>query len=65
MALTLDQLNAATPAEVAALLDGIYEHSPWIAERGAARAALPLARAPEARAGAGRAPAARPTSSWR
>ena len=36
MALTLDQLNTATPAEVAALLDGTYEHSPWIAERAAA-----------------------------
>jgi len=36
MALTIDQLNAATPAEAVALLDGIYEHSPWVAE-----AALP------------------------
>jgi N-carbamoyl-L-amino-acid hydrolase len=34
--LTLDQLNAATPAEFTALLDGTYEHSPWIAERAAA-----------------------------
>ena len=34
--LTLDQLNAATPAEFTALLDGTYEHSPWIAERTAA-----------------------------
>ena len=32
MPLTLDQLNAATAAEAAALLDGLYEHSPWIAE---------------------------------
>ncbi len=31
--LTLEQLNAATPAEFTALLDGTYEHSPWIAER--------------------------------
>jgi N-carbamoyl-L-amino-acid hydrolase len=32
--ITLDQLNgAATRAEFAALLDGTYEHSPWIAER--------------------------------
>jgi N-carbamoyl-L-amino-acid hydrolase len=31
--LTLAQLNAATPAEFAALLDGTYEHSPWIVER--------------------------------
>jgi N-carbamoyl-L-amino-acid hydrolase len=35
--LTLDQLNAATPAQFTALLDGTYEHSPWIAERAAAR----------------------------
>jgi N-carbamoyl-L-amino-acid hydrolase len=34
--LTLAQINAATPAEVAQLLDGTYEHSPWIAERAAA-----------------------------
>jgi beta-ureidopropionase / N-carbamoyl-L-amino-acid hydrolase len=34
--LTLEQLNAATPAEFTALLDGTYEHSPWIAERAAA-----------------------------
>jgi N-carbamoyl-L-amino-acid hydrolase len=32
MALTLEQLNAATPAEFVALLDGTYEHSPWVAE---------------------------------
>ncbi len=31
--LTLDRLNAATQAEFTALLDGTYEHSPWIAER--------------------------------
>ena len=32
--ITLDQLNgAATRTEFAALLDGSYEHSPWIAER--------------------------------
>ncbi|MCW5666815.1 MAG: 2-oxo-4-hydroxy-4-carboxy-5-ureidoimidazoline decarboxylase [Piscinibacter sp.] len=37
MPLTLDQLNAASPAEAAALLDGLYEHSPWIAERALAR----------------------------
>jgi N-carbamoyl-L-amino-acid hydrolase len=30
--LTLKQLNAATQAEFTALLDGTYEHSPWIAE---------------------------------
>jgi beta-ureidopropionase / N-carbamoyl-L-amino-acid hydrolase len=33
-ALTLDQLNAAADAATfAALLDGIYEHSPWIAQQ--------------------------------
>ncbi|WCM92301.1 2-oxo-4-hydroxy-4-carboxy-5-ureidoimidazoline decarboxylase [Acidovorax sp. NCPPB 2350] len=32
MALTLDHLNAAPPQEAARLLDGLYEHSPWIAE---------------------------------
>ncbi len=31
--LTLEELNAAAPAEFTALLDGTYEHSPWIAER--------------------------------
>jgi beta-ureidopropionase / N-carbamoyl-L-amino-acid hydrolase len=30
--LTLAQLNAATQAEFTALLDGSYEHSPWIAQ---------------------------------
>ena len=30
MALTLDQLNAATLDEATALLGGLYEHSPWI-----------------------------------
>ncbi|MDQ0072731.1 N-carbamoyl-L-amino-acid hydrolase [Variovorax boronicumulans] len=33
MSLTIAQLNAAVPAEAVALLDGIYEHSPWIAQR--------------------------------
>jgi N-carbamoyl-L-amino-acid hydrolase len=32
MPLSLEQLNAATQAEFAALLDGTYEHSPWVAE---------------------------------
>ena len=32
MALTLAQLNAASPSDAALLLDGLYEHSPWIAE---------------------------------
>ena len=35
--LTLDQLNAASPQEFARLLDGSYEHSPWIVERAAAQ----------------------------
>ncbi|AGU51131.1 putative bifunctional OHCU decarboxylase/amidase [Variovorax paradoxus B4] len=33
MSQTLDQLNAATPGDALALLDGTYEHSPWIAQR--------------------------------
>ncbi|MBL8346925.1 MAG: 2-oxo-4-hydroxy-4-carboxy-5-ureidoimidazoline decarboxylase [Rubrivivax sp.] len=32
MPITLDQINAAGQAEFAKLLDGLYEHSPWIAE---------------------------------
>ncbi len=31
MPLTLEQLNTAAPADAAAMLDGLYEHSPWIA----------------------------------
>ena len=34
--LTLKQINAAIPAEFVALLDGTYEHSPWVAEGAAA-----------------------------
>ena len=37
MPLTLEQLNAASPAEALALLDGLYEHSPWIAEQALAQ----------------------------
>lgn len=37
MKITLDQLNAASRAEFSALLDGSYEHSPWIAEGAWAR----------------------------
>jgi len=33
----LNELNAATPARFVEMLDGIYEHSPWVAERAAAR----------------------------
>ena len=32
MTITLEQLNAASQADFTALLDGTYEHSPWIAE---------------------------------
>ena len=33
MSFTLDQLNAASAKEAAAMLDGLYEHSPWIAQQ--------------------------------
>jgi N-carbamoyl-L-amino-acid hydrolase len=33
MPLTLEQLNSASPADAAQMLDGLYEHSPWIAEQ--------------------------------
>lgn len=33
MKLTLAQLNTATPQEALQLLDGLYEHSPWIADK--------------------------------
>ena len=33
MTMTLAQLNAASAAEALVLLDGTYEHSPWIVER--------------------------------
>ena len=35
MNLELEQINAASVAQFVELLDGTYEHSPWIAERGA------------------------------
>ncbi len=35
--LTLEQLNAASAAEFTRLLDGTYEHSPWIAEAAAGK----------------------------
>ena len=35
MTLKLEQINAASAAQFVTLLDGTYEHSPWIAERGA------------------------------
>ncbi|MBL8334918.1 MAG: allantoate amidohydrolase, partial [Rubrivivax sp.] len=31
--LTLEQINAASQADFVRLLDGTYEHSPWIAEQ--------------------------------
>ena len=37
MTITLAQLNAASPAAALGMLDGLYEHSPWIAERALAR----------------------------
>lgn len=40
MGLTLDQINAASDSEAAHLLDGLYEHSPWVAQ--AALAARPF-----------------------
>lgn len=36
-ALTLDDLNRAGTADFVRLLEGTYEHSPWVAERAAAR----------------------------
>lgn len=33
MPITIEQLNAASAPEAVALLDGIYEHSPWVAEK--------------------------------
>ena len=35
--LTLQQLNSASAAACVTLLDGVYEHSPWVAERAAAQ----------------------------
>ena len=37
MTLTIAQLNLATATDAVALLAGIYEHSPWIAEAALAR----------------------------
>jgi N-carbamoyl-L-amino-acid hydrolase len=37
MTFTIPHLNAAPPAEAVALLTGVYEHSPWIAERALAQ----------------------------
>ena len=35
MTLTLEKINASATAEFVALLEGTYEHSPWISERAA------------------------------
>ena len=45
MALTLETLNAASREEAARMLDGLYEHSPWIAE--AALAQRPFKSLPQ------------------
>jgi beta-ureidopropionase / N-carbamoyl-L-amino-acid hydrolase len=37
MPLTIEQINTASASDFVALLDGTYEHSPWIAERAAAQ----------------------------
>ena len=37
MPLTLEQLNQASREEAARMLDGLYEHSPWIAEQALAQ----------------------------
>ena len=37
MTMTLEQLNAAPAADALQLLDGLYEHSPWIAEQALAQ----------------------------
>jgi beta-ureidopropionase / N-carbamoyl-L-amino-acid hydrolase len=37
MPVTLEQVNAATADECVVLLDGTYEHSPWIVQRAAGR----------------------------
>ncbi|EER58426.1 OHCU decarboxylase, partial [Acidovorax delafieldii 2AN] len=37
MPLTLHELNTASAADALQLLDGVYEHSPWIAERALAQ----------------------------
>ena len=37
MPLTLDELNRATPEAAAQMLDGLYEHTPWIAAQALAQ----------------------------
>jgi N-carbamoyl-L-amino-acid hydrolase len=45
MPITLKQLNDAAPEQALALLDGLYEHSPWIAEQALRR--RPFASVPQ------------------
>jgi N-carbamoyl-L-amino-acid hydrolase len=45
MPITLKQLNEAAPDQALALLDGLYEHSPWIAEQALRR--RPFASVPQ------------------
>ena len=42
MPLTLEQLNTASAADALQLLDGLYEHSPWIAEQALAQISFRL-----------------------
>ena len=44
MTLSLEQLNTASPQEAMQLLDGLYEHSPWIAEARSSTDLLRLGR---------------------
>lgn len=44
MSTTLASLNTATPAQFLAILGGVFEHSPWVAER--VLAARPFADVP-------------------
>jgi N-carbamoyl-L-amino-acid hydrolase len=37
VALTIEQINAATPEQFVSLLEGTYEHSPWIAQQAASQ----------------------------
>ena len=48
MTLTLDQINTAPHAQALEMLDGLYEHSPWIADR--ALAARPFKSLPHLKA---------------
>lgn len=41
MPITLEQLNRATLADATQMLDGLYEHSPWIAEQALAQRPFP------------------------